>query len=146
VGIGLHPYQYLSETPYVALGLRAVREALADAALDWQAVESAYVAKALLPMAPGRPMLRHLGDHGLPISHVENASASGSTAFRQACMEVAAGLADVTLAVGVDKPARVVRAETLAGIPHLADDAIVPFTHFALLADEYTHTHGVKVE
>src|SRR5690606_28108363 len=25
-------------------------------------------------------------------------------------------------------------------------DAIVPFTHFALLADEYTHTHGVKVE
>jgi hypothetical protein len=30
-GIGLHPYQYVSDTPYVSLGLAAVREALADA-------------------------------------------------------------------------------------------------------------------
>ncbi len=31
VGIGLHPYQNRSDTTYVTLGLRAVREALADA-------------------------------------------------------------------------------------------------------------------
>ncbi len=142
-GIGLHRYQYLSETPYVQLGLTAVRAALADANIEWPQVESAYVAKALLPMAPGRPMLRHLGSHGLPITHVENASASGSTAFRHACIEVAAGISDVSLAVGVDKPAKVVRAETLAGIPNLANDAIVPFTHFALLADEYAHRHNI---
>jgi len=30
VGIGFHPYQYASETTYVTLGLRAIREALAD--------------------------------------------------------------------------------------------------------------------
>ncbi len=143
VGIGMHRYQYLSETPYVALGLTAVREALADAGLEWPSVQSAYFAKALLPMAPGRPMLRHLGSHGLPITHVENASASGSAAFRMACMEVAAGLSDVSLAVGVDKPAKVGRAEALAGIPALAADAIVPFTHYALLADEYAHRAGV---
>jgi len=143
VGIGMHRYQYMSETPYVTLGLTAVREALADAGLEWPQVQSAYVAKAMLPMAPGRPMLRHLGAHGLPIAHVENASASGSTAFRMACVEVAAGLADVSLAVGVDKPAKVGRAEALAGIPSLAGDAIVPFTHFALLADEYARRAGV---
>lgn len=142
VGIGMHRYQPMSETPYVTLGLTAVREALADAGLEWPTVDSAYVAKALLPMAPGRPMLRHLGSHGLPITHVENASASGSTAFRMACMEVAAGLTDVSLAVGVDKPAKVGRAEALAGIPSLAADAFVPFTHFALLADEYAHRTG----
>lgn len=42
VGIGLHRYQRLSETPYVTLGLTAVREALADAAVEWRSVESAY--------------------------------------------------------------------------------------------------------
>lgn len=146
VGIGLHRYQYLSETPYVTLGLAAVREALADAGVDWTSVDSAYVAKALLPMAPGRPMLRHLGSHGLSIAHVENASASGSTAFRMACMEVGAGLADVSLAVGVDKPAKVGRGEHLAGIPQLAADAFVPFTHFALLADQYAHRSGAGPE
>ncbi len=146
VGVGYHPYQYLSETPYVTLGLQAVRQALADANIEWPEVESSYVAKAILPMAPGRPMLRHLGSHGLPICHVENASASGSTAFRHACFEVAAGLTDVSLAVGVDKPAKVVRAESLAGIPSLTGDAIAPFTHFALLADEYIHKYGGSVE
>ena len=133
VGIGFHRYQFLSDTPYVELGLTAVRAALADAGLPWPAVESAYVAKALLPMAPGRPMLRHLGASGLPIVHVENASASGSAAFRHACVEVAAGLTDLSLVVGVDKPMPVGRAEALARIGSVADDAIAPFTHFALL-------------
>jgi len=145
-GIGFHRYQFLSETPYVTLGLTAVRAALTDAGLAWPAVESAYFAKALLPMAPGRAMLRHLGDHGLSIVHVENASASGSAAFRHACMEIASGLADIALVVGVDKPMPVGRAESLARIGSLADDAIAPFTHFALLADAYAHRTGASVE
>ncbi|HWF77689.1 MAG TPA: thiolase family protein, partial [Caulobacteraceae bacterium] len=145
-GIGLHRYQFISETPYVDLGLAAVRAALDDAGLGWPAVESAYVAKALLPMAPGRAMLRHLGATGIPIVHIENASASGSAAFRHAVMEVASGMADIVLAVGVDKPMPVARAEGLARLGNLADDAIVPFTHFALLADAYAAKSGAKVE
>ena len=145
-GIGLHRYQFISETPYVELGLTAVRAALADAALPWPAIESAYFAKALLPMAPGRAMLRHLGATGLPIVHVENASASGSAAFRHACIEVACGISDLSLAVGVDKPMPVGRAEALARIGSLADDAIAPFTHFALLADAYASRTGASVE
>ncbi|HZZ36420.1 MAG TPA: thiolase family protein, partial [Caulobacteraceae bacterium] len=145
-GIGFHRYQFISETPYVDLGLTAVRAALADAGLEWPAVESAYVAKALLPMAPGRAMLRHLGATGIPIVHVENASASGSAAFRHAVMEVASGLADIVLVVGVDKPMPIARAEGLARIGSLADDAIAPFTHFAMLADAYAARSGAKVE
>ena len=145
-GIGFHRYQFASETPYVTLGLTAVRAALADCGLPWSAVETAYVAKALLPMAPGRPMLRHLGASGIPIVHVENASASGSAAFRQACIEVAAGLVDVALVVGVDKPMPIARAESLARIGSLADDAIAPFTHFALLADAYADRSGASLE
>jgi acetyl-CoA acetyltransferase len=145
-GIGFHRYQFISETPYVELGLTAVRAALDDAGLPWPAIESAYVAKALLPMAPGRPMLRHLGASGIPIVHVENASASGSAAFRHAVMEVAAGLAEIVLVIGVDKPMPVGRAEALARIGGLADDAIAPFTHFALLADAYAAKTGAKFE
>jgi acetyl-CoA acetyltransferase len=145
-GVGFHRYQFASDTPYVDLGLSAVRSALDDAGLRWTAVESAYVAKALLPMAPGRAMLRHLGATGIPIVHVENASASGSAAFRHAVMEVAAGLADVVLVVGVDKPMPVGRAEGLARIGGLADDAIAPFTHFALLADAYAAKTGARFE
>ena len=106
VGIGLHRYQRMSETTFVTLGLTAVREALADAATRMpRSVESAYTGTALIGMAVSRPILRHLGASGIPMAQVENASASGSTAFRQACIDVASGITDVSLAIGVDKPA-----------------------------------------
>ena len=147
VGIGLHPYQRLSETPYVELGLAAVREALADAGLAWSEVESAYVGTGLLGLAPGRPALRHLGASGLAITQVENASASGSTALRQASLEVASGVCDVALALGVDKPLGsglvLPRAET--GIEELTGP-FVPATHFALLAVEYMARSGATAE
>lgn len=144
VGVGWHRYQPLSDTPYVMLGLPAIRQALADAAIAWPDVESSYIGTGLLGMAAGRAMLKHLGATGRPLVHIENASASGSAAFRHACIEVAAGIADVSLAVGVDKPGIVQRAFTKTGIGNLADDAIVPFTHFALLTNEYADKHGVK--
>jgi acetyl-CoA acetyltransferase len=146
VGIGLHRYQFLSNTSYIDLGLTAVRAAIADAKVEWSAVESAYVGRALLPMACGRPILRHLGASGIPIVHVENASASGSAAFRHACIEVASGISDVALALGVDKPMPIARSEGLTGIGNLADDAIAPFTHFALLADQYASQYHVRHE
>jgi len=146
VGIGLHRYQFLSATTYIELGLTAVRAALADAKIEWPCVESAYVGRALLPMACGRPILRHLGASGIPIVHVENASASGSTAFRHATIEVASGIHDVSLVLGIDKPMLIARGESLSGIGTLADDAIVPFTHFAMLGDQYASRYGVKTE
>jgi acetyl-CoA acetyltransferase len=130
----------------VALGLTAVRDALADARLPWEAVESSYVATARLGMACGRAMLRHLGALGRPLVHVENASASGSAAFRQACIEVAAGLSDVVLAVGVDKPYDRPLGPSQTGQPSLAGAAVLPFTHFALVASEYAERHGVAPE
>jgi acetyl-CoA acetyltransferase len=148
VGAGWHRYQPASDTSYVTLGLAAVREALADAGAPWSEVQSVYVAKALLPMAPGRPMLRHLGASGVEIIHVENASASGSAAFRKACIEVASGISDVVVVVGVDKPSAsgAVRAESIVGIDSIANDAIVPFTSFALLGDQYAQRWGVSHE
>ena len=40
VGIGLHPYAFPSERPYVQLGLHAVREALGDAGIAYRALDA----------------------------------------------------------------------------------------------------------
>ena len=147
VGIGWHRYQYATENSYIELGVTAIRQALADAGIEWEAVESSYVATARLGMAPGRPMLGKLGNKGAPLVHIDNASASGSAAFRAACIEVASGISDCVLAVGVDKPQKggpTYRAPS--GIPDLAGDAILPFTHFALLTNGYVHKHKVDAD
>ena len=146
VGIGLHKYQKLSDTPYVQLGLTAIHAALKDANIPFSAIESAYTGTALLGMAPSRVMLRHLGGSGIPIAHIENASASGSTAVRQAAIEVASGLSDLSLVVGLDKPGPIKFAHDSAGVTDLVGDHVSPFTHFALLAQHYMHRYGVSAE
>ena len=117
VGIGLHPYQRKSDATFVTLGLTAVRAALADAAIEWPTVEVAYTGTALLGMGASRIMLSKLGATGIPMTQVENASASGSGA-----------------------------APGAAGINNLEGGTVVPFTHFALLASEYMAAHGVSAE
>ena len=146
VGVGLHRYQRLSETTYVDLGLTAVRAALADARIQWGDVQAAYTGTAFIGMAASRPMLRHLGATGIPMAQVENASASGSTAFRQACLEVASGISDVALAVGVDKPGPIAGAPGKTNIRDLVGARVVPFTHFALLANDYMNRNHVSAE
>lgn len=145
-GIGLHPYQFPSDTPYTHLGLTAVRGALADAGLDWKQVQSAYVGTTSIGMAAGRVMFRHLGSTGLSVTQVENASASGSFAFRQACMEVAHGISDVVLAVGMDKHGDGRRAANKDGLERLSDTATIPAVKFALMARSYLRERGASIE
>ncbi|GAA1847651.1 thiolase family protein [Microbacterium koreense] len=145
-GVGMHPYQRPGATPYVQLGLTAVRGALDDAGITWGKVESTFTGTAMIGMAASRPMLRHLGVNGAPMTQVENASASGSSAFRLACIDVASGISDVSLAIGVDKPARVATGADKSGVPSLSASMVEPFTHFALLADEYMNQYGVTAE
>jgi acetyl-CoA acetyltransferase len=145
VGIGLHPYQYPTDTSYIELGLRAVREALTDSGVSWPNVDAAFVGTARLGMAAGVPMLRYLGMTGLRVSQVENASATGSTAFRQAVAEVASGLADVAIAVGVDKPLGKIAAPD-TGITPISPAFDVPFARYALLTERYLAEAGYTKE
>lgn len=146
VGVGLHPYQRPSKTPYTQLGVHSIRQALGDAGLSWKDVETAYTGTATTAMGMSRLMYRHLGSTGISMSQVENASASGSTAFRLACIEVASGLVDVAIAVGVDKPLSFNQPRRAAGLRDLVGSRVVPFTHFALLANRYMHDHGATPE
>ncbi|WP_422085179.1 thiolase family protein [Variovorax sp.] len=145
-GIGMHAYQFPSDTPYTHLGLTAIRGALADAGLAWPQVQSAYVGTTSIGMAAGRVMFRHLGATGLAVTQVENASASGSFAFRQACMEVARGVSDVVLAVGVDKHGDGRRAADKEGLARLSDTATVPAVKFAMMARTYLRERGADAE
>lgn len=146
VGIGLHRYQRGSDISFVDLGLTAVREALTDADVEWPAVESAHVGTVHLGMAAGRSILRHLGATGLAVAQVENASASGSTAFRLACLDVASGTRDVALALGVDKPDLPRGGFLSPEVRSLPGARVLPVAHFALLADAYQQRHGVSAE
>ncbi|WP_202237795.1 thiolase family protein [Actinacidiphila reveromycinica] len=136
-GGGLHAYQRASGTPYVQLGLTAVRRALEDAGLAWPSVESAYVGSAQVGMAAGPVMLRHLGATGLRVVQVENASASGSSAFRQAVVEVAGGFADVVLAVGVDTPDPRPGGPSKSAVRDLVGRLGTPAAHLALAAEHH---------
>ncbi len=147
-GIGLHRYQHLSDTPYVTLGLTAVRQALNDAGVEWSRVNTAYVGNARIGMAAGSTMLRYLGPSNVAVAQVENASASGSTAFRQAVHDVASGLADISIAIGVDKPVSGAGrgGPVNAQVRSLADGLVVPFTHFAMLTEKYMADTGATRE
>jgi acetyl-CoA acetyltransferase len=145
-GVGMHPYQKPGSTSYVHLGLTAVRAALDDTGIGWRSVDSAFTGTALLGMAASRPMLRHLGVNGLPMTQVENASATGSSAFRLACIDVASGLSDIALAVGVDKAGTLAPASQRTGVPDLSASRVAPVTHYALLADEYMNAYGATRE
>jgi acetyl-CoA acetyltransferase len=146
VGIGLTRYSKPSETSFVDLGLTAVRAAVADAGIAWSDVQSATVGTVTLGMAAGRAFLRYMGATGLAIQQVENASASGSSAFRQACLEVASGMSEVALAVGVDKAAPINSAATKTGLSTLAGPALFPAALFGLMANDAMQRHGLRPE
>lgn len=86
-----------------------VTECLKDAALSKEAIEALWFSNSGWEHAKGQACirgqvaLRPMGIDAIPITNVENACASGSTAFHHAWMSVAAGLYDTTMAVGVEK-------------------------------------------
>ncbi|MGW3541888.1 thiolase family protein [Nocardia niigatensis] len=146
IGVGLHPYGKPGGTPYTDLGVTAIRAALADAGMSWNQVQTAYTGTATTSMALSRLMYRHLGATGIPMVQVENASASGSSAFRQAYLDVASGVHEVAIAVGVDKPSNVTMPNRAAGLEDLVGDRMLPVTHFALLASRYLYETGATPE
>ncbi|HEY5145844.1 MAG TPA: thiolase family protein [Polyangiaceae bacterium] len=87
----------------------AVRGVLADCALTKEQLESAWFSNSAWGFSQyqhcirGQVALRPLGIDTIPITNVENACASGSTALHGAWKDVASGLYDVSLALGVEK-------------------------------------------
>jgi acetyl-CoA acetyltransferase len=95
---GRHP-----ERSATNLGVEAIDQALADAGLAWRDVQTMYCGVLLLGLTPGTQISEEMGFTGIPVVNIDNASASGSSAFREAYLAVATEQVDVALAVGVGK-------------------------------------------
>lgn len=146
LGVGMSRYRFPSEDSYVAMGLEAVRAALSDADVPWTAVEAATIGTTGIGIAAGRVMLRYLGPTGLPVMQLENASASGSFAFAQACLEIASGRRELVLAAGVDKHGDQIRASSKDPVGKLSASADIPLIGFALLMRRRMRELGVSPE
>lgn len=109
VGVGMTPFGRFLDRSVKSLTREAVEAALVDAGIGQEAVGAAFFANATQSPIEGQHMvggqiaLRDMGFEETPISNVENACASASTALHLACTHVLAGQSDIALAVGVDK-------------------------------------------
>jgi len=101
---GRHPERSLDD-----LAGEALRGALADARCEAADIGAAFYAGMTNgPLQgqiaiPGQVVFSKIGVEGVPIYNVENACASGSTAFNLAVQALKAGGTDVALALGAEK-------------------------------------------
>ncbi len=102
IGAGLHRYGVFPDKTTVDMGTEAVSLALNDAGMAWSDIEAAYCGTVQPGVSGGHAICNKMGCTSLGITIVENASASGSCAFREAYLSVASGESDIVLAFGVD--------------------------------------------
>ncbi|HEV2364410.1 MAG TPA: thiolase family protein [Caulobacteraceae bacterium] len=108
-GVGMTPFGRKIEAGLKAIAGEAIAAAIAEAGVDKSEIEAAWMSNAAAGVLTGQECirgevaLRGLGMGALPVVNVENACASASTAFNQACAMVTGGLYDVVLACGFEK-------------------------------------------
>jgi len=164
IGAGMHRYGVFEDKSIADLGTEAIQNALKDANMAWEDIEEAFCGTIQPGMSTGHQICNKMGLTGLGITNVENASASGSSAFREAFLSVASGMNDVALAFGVDKLAAPAPRRPPAQIPppekktetkpseeekkeqQSAVRRGLPVFGFARLAQEHMKEYGTTVD
>ncbi len=104
VGVGMTPFRKPSQSdPYDVMAGEAVRAALADAGLGYEAVQQACVGYVYGDSCAGQKALYGVGMTGIPVFNVNNNCATGSTALFMARQMVESGAADCVLAIGFEQ-------------------------------------------
>lgn len=109
LGVAMTRFGKFLEKSLQSLAYEPIWEAIDESAVDPHDIDIAFVGNAYGGMITGQEsmrgqvLMREAGISRIPIINVENACASGSTAFYLAHRAVAAGQADIALAVGVEK-------------------------------------------
>jgi acetyl-CoA acetyltransferase len=109
IGVGLTPLGRHPDKSVKELTRLAVELALNDAGCDKADIEAAFFTASThgffqgQTFIPGEIALRSMGIEEIPVFNIENACASGSSAFHLACQAIRAGDCDVALAVGAEK-------------------------------------------
>src|SRR6478736_7767210 len=102
-GIGMVPFGMLRDYPLMHMARDAGLLALHDAGMTLADVDEAFVGYIQPASMIGIKAMKELGLTGLPVTNVENASATGLVAFREAAWAVSSGRADVAMALCFDK-------------------------------------------
>lgn len=103
IGVGMIPFGKHTATSLTDLAWPAVKAAVKDAGIEPKAIEAAYCGTVFGGMMSGQRILARIGLTGIPITNIENACSSSSTAFRQAVMAIGSGQHDIVLVIGVEK-------------------------------------------
>ncbi|HQS69978.1 MAG: acetyl-CoA acetyltransferase [Novosphingobium sp. 28-62-57] len=146
VGVGIHPFGRTDGLSGLDQGVYAVRQALADAGIDWPQVQFAYGSSD----AAGNPdtMVERLGLTGVQFINVRNGCAAGGSALFSAQMAIKSGEFEIGLAVGFDKHPRgafnAMPAEY--NLPDWYGEAgyMITTQFFAAKIMRYMHEHGIS--
>ncbi|MFM9594783.1 thiolase family protein [Streptomyces scabiei] len=109
VGTGMTSFGVRLDTSVKELTREAVTEALKDAGAELGDMQAAYFGNTCQDVLEGQNVvggqmaLRSMGFERIPVTNVENACATATTALFQAVLHVRSGAADTVLAVGVEK-------------------------------------------
>jgi acetyl-CoA acetyltransferase len=146
IGIGLHPFGRHDGLSGRAQGAHALRAAMKDAGVCWDAVGVAYGGSHDAGNADA--LCNDLGLTGLPFINVANGCATGGSALASAVAAIRSGMAEIAVAVGFDKHPRG------AFNPHPRDwglpdwygetGLMLTTQFFALKTRRYMHEHGIS--
>jgi sterol carrier protein 2 len=138
-GVGMIPFAKPgASASYHEMGAEAGRRALADAGVEYDAIEQAYAGYVYGDSTSGQRALYHLGLTGVPIVNVNNNCSTGSTALFLARQAIASGAADCVLALGFEqmKP---------GALGSVYTDRPSAFEEFDALADTLVDAPGVPL-
>lgn len=127
----------------------AAYEAYEDAGIDPKDIQAAWMGQ-LWAGHTGQLMAAPLKLGYIPVTHTENACATGSEALRGACYAVASGVCDIALALGVEK----LKDTGYMGLPQTRPNAtwsyrltaLTPPAGFALMASRYFAKNRLSFE
>jgi acetyl-CoA C-acetyltransferase len=157
IGLGKTPFGAFPDRDLRSLAVEAGEKSLRNAHATPQAIESFYLGNFAGPSFVGQNHLAPyvstaLGIRGVPATRIEAACASSGSAFYHGWMEVAAGIHDVVMVVGVEKmtsqtTARV--SEILAAAGDCSGEMKAGNTFaslFAMIARRHMHDFGTRKE
>jgi acetyl-CoA acetyltransferase len=145
IGVGMHAFGNQG-IPATDMGYVAGVAALDDAGVDFPEVGALYNGYIGGGITAGVHLAKDLGLTGIPVTHVENASATGSSAFGEAVHAVAGGRVDVAMALGFDDMNRMGGLGRSGRRGLGAEDVMLPAAFFAMWATRRMHEVGSSVE
>jgi acetyl-CoA acetyltransferase len=145
LGVGMTRFGLYPERSEADLALEAGQAALRDAKISFRDVGEAWVGYIFSPPMTGIKAMKEFGLTGLPVTHVENASATGLVAFRDAAFAVASGRCDVAMALGFDRMSAAAGRGGGRGVGRdRIDSVILPAAYFSLWAMRRMHERGTR--